>query len=75
MRGEADMRVRADRDRCCGSGNCVMTAPEVFDQDDAEGLVLVRLTEVPGESREAVWRAAVLCPAGAIEVDEDGDAG
>jgi ferredoxin len=33
------MRVSVDRGRCCGSGNCVMTAPEVFDQDDAEGLV------------------------------------
>jgi ferredoxin len=65
------MRVNADRDRCCGSGNCVMTAPEVFDQDDAEGLVLVRLAEVPPSLREQVWRAGLLCPAAAIEVDED----
>ncbi|MCW2642848.1 MAG: ferredoxin [Dactylosporangium sp.] len=65
------MRVRADRDRCCGSGNCVMTAPEVFDQDDAEGLVLVRAAEVPPALDERVRQAAHLCPAGAIEVDAD----
>jgi ferredoxin len=65
------MRVRADRDRCCGSGNCVMTAPEVFDQDDAEGLVLVRAAEVPAALDERVRLAARLCPAGALEVDED----
>lgn len=65
------MRVRADQDRCCGSGNCVMTAPEVFDQDDAEGLVLVRAAEVPPESQERVRQAGHLCPAAAIEVDEE----
>jgi ferredoxin len=65
------MRVRADRDRCCGSGNCVMTAPEVFDQDDAEGLVLVREGEVPPALDERLRQAAQLCPAAAIELDED----
>jgi ferredoxin len=65
------MRVRGDRNVCCGSGNCVMTVPEVFDQDDEEGLVLVRLAEVPPELRERVRQAARLCPTGAIEVDED----
>jgi ferredoxin len=65
------MRVRADRDRCCGSGNCVMTASEVFDQDDAEGLVLVRTAEVAPLQRERVRQAAQLCPAAAIEVEED----
>jgi ferredoxin len=48
-----------------------MTVPEVFDQDDAEGLVLVRDAEVPPALDERVRRAADLCPAGAIEVEED----
>jgi ferredoxin len=34
------MRINADRDVCIGSGNCVLTAPGVFDQDD-DGLVEV----------------------------------
>ncbi|WP_344122544.1 ferredoxin, partial [Planosporangium flavigriseum] len=60
------MRVRADRDRCCGSGNCVMTAPELFDQDDAEGLVLVREPEAPPALHDRARQAAELCPAAAI---------
>ncbi|MFC4093484.1 ferredoxin [Micromonospora sp. GCM10011541] len=63
------LRVRVDRDRCCGSGNCVLTAPEVFDQDDADGLVLLRFTAPPPEVGERVRRAAGLCPAGAISLD------
>ncbi|MFC4149653.1 ferredoxin [Micromonospora mangrovi] len=61
-------RVRVDRDRCCGAGNCVLTAPEVFDQGD-DGLVLLRFTAPPPQTLEGVRRAADLCPAGAITVD------
>ena len=28
------MKIEADRDVCIGAGMCVMTAEEVFDQDD-----------------------------------------
>ncbi|QLQ40526.2 ferredoxin [Micromonospora robiginosa] len=64
----ATVRVRVDRDACCGSGNCVLTAPEVFAQDDGDGLVLLRVTAPPAGSDERVRRAADLCPAGAIQV-------
>ena len=69
MTWEAGLRVRVDRDRCCGSGNCVVTAPEVFDQDDGDGLVLLRFTAPPPEALARVRRAADLCPAGAITLD------
>ncbi|KUN27854.1 ferredoxin [Streptomyces corchorusii] len=63
------MRVTADRDRCVGSGQCAMLSPEVFDQDD-DGLVLV-LREVPGaDLHEEVHRAADLCPARSIQVQD-----
>ena len=29
------LKVIVDRDKCVGSGECVFTAPEVFDQDEA----------------------------------------
>lgn len=61
-------RVEVDRERCCGSGNCVLAAPEVFDQDDADGLVLLRRPEPPPEAAERVRRAVDLCPAGAIRL-------
>lgn len=62
------MRVGVDRDRCCGAGNCVVTAPEVFDQDDEEGLVLLRRAEPPADAVDRVRLAVELCPAGAISV-------
>ncbi|WP_431928317.1 ferredoxin [Micromonospora wenchangensis] len=67
--GETTSRVTVDRDRCCGAGNCVLTAPEVFDQDDTDGLVLLR-EPTPGATLfDRVRRAADLCPAGAIRID------
>ncbi|MFI0797124.1 ferredoxin [Micromonospora rubida] len=60
------MRIEVDRDRCCGSGNCVLAAPEVFDQDEADGLVLLLRPTPPPGSADRIRRAADLCPAGAI---------
>ncbi|MEU7571925.1 ferredoxin [Micromonospora sp. NPDC049240] len=65
---ERTVRVEVDRDACCGSGNCVLAAPEVFIQDDADGLVLLLAAAPPAECAERVRRAADLCPAGAIRV-------
>jgi ferredoxin len=67
----ASVRIVADRDICFGAGMCVMTAPDLFDQDDELGQVLV-LKERPGPSRrEAAQRAAFLCPSGALSLEED----
>ncbi|MER7701320.1 ferredoxin [Kitasatospora sp. NPDC097605] len=65
------MQVNVDRDRCCSSGQCVMTAPEVFEQDERDGLVTLRLTAVPAALFADVRLAADLCPGGAIAVTED----
>ena len=35
------MRVNADRESCIGSGQCVLDAPDVFDQDD-DGVVSLK---------------------------------
>lgn len=65
------LHIAVDRDACCGSGNCARTLPEVFDQDDVEGLVVLRRAEPPAELDDAVFRAAYNCPSGAIEVTEN----
>ncbi|MFI5801741.1 ferredoxin [Streptomyces sp. NPDC051561] len=65
------MEVRADRDRCLGAGMCALTAPEVFDQDTEDGLVLLlrtRLTQADPDA-EAAREAAALCPSEAISVE------
>lgn len=64
------MRIVIDRDRCCGSGNCVATAPEVFDQDDADGLVILRRPAPPDEVIDRIRRAADICPSGALTLIE-----
>jgi len=63
------VRVTADRDLCIGSGNCVLTAPDVFDQDDDEGLVVVLVTgDVAPADGDAVRAAVARCPSGALRL-------
>lgn len=62
------MRITVNRELCVGSGNCVANVPEVFDQDDEEGLVWLQITEPPEELHELVEVAAQMCPVGAIDV-------
>ncbi|MFD7415715.1 ferredoxin [Kitasatospora purpeofusca] len=64
------MQVSVDRDRCCSSGMCVTNAPEVFDQDDGDSLVILRQTVVLPEQFDDVRLAAELCPGRAITVTE-----
>jgi ferredoxin len=65
------MRILIDRDKCVGAGQCVFAAPEVFDQSEDDGIVIL-LNESPPETlREGVLNAARLCPALAIEVVDD----
>jgi ferredoxin len=66
------LHVRADRDRCVSSGQCVMTAPDVFDQDEDEGVVVVKDETPPAERAADVRQASVMCPAMAITVTEEG---
>ncbi len=68
----ATYRVEVDATRCVGSGQCVARAPEVFDQREEDGIVVLLLAEPGPERREAVERAALLCPAQAITVAAGG---
>lgn len=64
------MAITADRDRCIGSGHCVLSAPEVFDSND-EGLVVV--VRPDHDDDRAVREAVQLCPVSAIAVDDEPD--
>ncbi|MFE7777304.1 ferredoxin [Streptomyces sp. NPDC057445] len=66
------MDVRVDRDRCLGAGMCALTAPQVFDQDEDEGLVVLLNAQPPQEQHAAVRVAAGVCPASVITVTERG---
>ncbi|MEU8248871.1 ferredoxin [Nonomuraea sp. NPDC048916] len=64
------MKVVVDRSRCCGAGQCVLLAPEVFDQGEDDGLVVLLEAEPAERLRAAVREAAAVCPTGAVEVSE-----
>ncbi|WAP57221.1 ferredoxin [Streptomyces sp. S465] len=64
------MRVEVDQPKCVASGQCVLIAPEVFDQDD-DGIVEL-LTDRPEPGQyDGVKESAVVCPAAAIRLAED----
>ncbi|MEU7181999.1 ferredoxin [Streptomyces celluloflavus] len=62
------MKITLDADACCGAGQCVLIAPEVFDQRDEDGVVVLLDAEPPAERHDAVREAAAICPAAVIGI-------
>ncbi|MFD9665119.1 ferredoxin [Rhodococcus sp. NPDC059968] len=62
------MRIEIDHDRCCGAGQCVLAAPEVFDQADDTGLVILLDENLSDELLPVVQEAALVCPAQCIQI-------
>jgi ferredoxin len=63
--------IRVDRALCIGSGDCVDTAPDVFQLDEEDKAVVV---DPDGAAVDDVIVAAGNCPVSAIfVVGEDGD--
>ncbi len=63
------IKVVIDRSRCVGAGRCVHVAPDVFDQDDKDGLVVLVDATPPDDIVQFVSKAALLCPAQAIRIE------
>lgn len=64
------MRIKADTGVCVGAGQCVLTEPAVFDQDD-DGIVVL-LTDQPDDQAAVRAREAVsLCPSQALSIVEE----
>jgi ferredoxin len=61
------VRITVDTDRCIGAGQCVLSAPDVFDQDD-QGLVVVADEDAAESDPESVEQATRICPSQAISV-------
>jgi ferredoxin len=65
------LRVVVDRGLCIGSGDCVDTAPDVFQLDDED---IAMVVDPDGASTDDILEAAGNCPVTAITVvGEDGD--
>jgi ferredoxin len=60
-------KILIDRESCDGYGNCVFVAPEIFDLDD-ENLVVLLTDEVTDANRASVDLAIGECPMRAISI-------
>ncbi|SBW28823.1 hypothetical protein FDG2_6046 [Candidatus Protofrankia californiensis] len=56
-------------ERCIGAGQCVRAAPDVFEQDESAGTVVLLAGMPPPDRWDAVRRAVALCPSQAVTFD------
>jgi ferredoxin len=64
----AALRITVDEDRCVAAGHCVVSAPEIFDQREEDGVVVLLEPQPPAAAHDTVRQAALLCPAAVIRV-------
>ena len=62
--------VFVDKDKCIASGACVLSAADVFAQDE-DGIVEVLTENPPPDRVNATLAAARACPAAAIWVEDE----
>lgn len=59
------MRIIVDRDRCEGNAVCVGIAPDLFELDD-DDYVVVTKDPIPADRVEAAEQAIAECPRAAL---------
>ncbi|MFW0795144.1 ferredoxin [Gordonia sp. CPCC 205515] len=62
------MRIKADFDLCESNGVCVGMAPDVFDLDDDDYLVILA-EDVPAEREEEMRQVIASCPKSALSLE------
>ena len=65
------MRIEINRSKCIAAGQCVLKAPQVFDQDEQDGIVILRTENPAPELKDSARLAARVCPSEAITIRED----
>ncbi|GCD91163.1 ferredoxin [Nocardioides sp. LS1] len=63
------MNVEIDEEMCVGAGQCVLTAPLVFDQREEDGIAIL-VEDPPKSERENVEEAVSRCPSRAIRMTD-----
>jgi ferredoxin len=64
------VKVIVDTEKCIAAGQCVLNAPDVFDQRDEDGIVVLLNPSPPADAEADVRQAAALCPALAIMIED-----
>jgi ferredoxin len=65
------VKVLADESKCAGCGQCVLAAPNVFDQDAERAMVMVLDANPPESEWAGVRNARAWCPTSAISLEGD----
>lgn len=63
------MKIKADFDLCESNGVCVGMAPDVFDLDDDDYLVILE-ADVPEDRREEMRQVVGSCPKSALSIED-----
>ena len=61
--------IKIQKDRCIGSGQCAIHAPDFFSQSAEDGIVELIQTEAEMKDFDELTNAEELCPAGVIEIE------
>ena len=64
------MKVTVDPEKCCGYGECVVVAPDLFQIRDDNRAHLLRERDVSGRDAALAREASYSCPVEAIEITE-----
>jgi ferredoxin len=64
------IKIHIEEHKCVGAGQCVTASPEVFDPRDEDGIVVLLQTQPAAGLLPSIKKAAKLCPALAIRVEE-----
>lgn len=64
------MRIKADFDLCESNAICVGMAPDFFDLDDNDYLVILQ-EDIPTDRVEELRQVAANCPKSVLSVVED----
>ena len=64
------MKLIADTGKCVGAGQCVLTEPELFDQSEDDGTVIVLDDSPEGALVERARLAVLVCPSQALSLQE-----
>ena len=64
------MQIIANRATCIGSGQCVFTDPDTFDQDDGGTVVVLRPDPATGEQVALAQQAVQICPSRSLSLSD-----
>ena len=65
------MKISIEPHKCIGAGQCVLKAPQVFDQREDDGIVILLEESPDGPAAAAARIAARVCPAEVIHIHEE----